>query len=144
MAAFGWACHALLVTRALAAVGGIDAKLVAERMMGYTDPKHRPSPQAYLALIDETAAKPGAANLLRASGQPYPFFLAHALQAPLEAFDELLGPPSDWQIEWKYDGIRAQVVRRATICGSGRAARISSPSVSPSSQRSKTVLRQVP
>lgn len=46
-------------------------------------------------------------------GQPYPFFLAHALSQPVEQFDALLGPASDWQVEWKWDGIRAQVVKRA-------------------------------
>jgi DNA ligase-1 len=103
----------LLVTRALAAVAGLDAKLVAERMMGYTDPKHRPAENAYLALIDSSAASLAAENsVLRSSGQPYPFFLAHALQWPLARLDSELGPPGLWQIEWKYDGIRAQLVRR--------------------------------
>jgi DNA ligase-1 len=41
-------------------------------------------------------------------GQPYPFFLAH----PLLESPETLGPLTDWQVEWKYDGIRAQLVRR--------------------------------
>jgi DNA ligase-1 len=45
-------------------------------------------------------------------GQPYPFFLAHSLQASVEEFPGLLGAPSDWLIEWKWDGIRAQLVRR--------------------------------
>jgi DNA ligase-1 len=39
---------------------------------------------------------------------PYPFFLA----APLEGGPAALGSPSDWQIEWKWDGIRAQLIRR--------------------------------
>ena len=42
------------------------------------------------------------------AGQPYPFFLAHALQAE----PATLGPVHDWLVEWKYDGIRAQVVKR--------------------------------
>src|SRR5260370_41443219 len=45
------------------------------------------------------------------------FFLAHPLQLPLEQFDAVLGPPSQWVVEWKWDGIRAQIVRR----GSGDA-----------------------
>jgi len=40
--------------------------------------------------------------------QPYPFFLA----SPLEGGPESLGPISDWMIEWKWDGIRAQLIRR--------------------------------
>ncbi|PRZ54786.1 ATP-dependent DNA ligase [Paraburkholderia fungorum] len=39
---------------------------------------------------------------------PYPFFLAH----PLQADPETLGDPSQWLIEWKWDGIRAQLVKR--------------------------------
>ena len=42
----------LLVTRALAEHSGIDAKLVAQRMIGYTDITLTPRPERYLALID--------------------------------------------------------------------------------------------
>jgi DNA ligase 1 len=31
----------------------------------------------------------------------------------VERFDKFLGPPTDWQVEWKWDGIRAQLVKRA-------------------------------
>ncbi|QCI11067.1 ATP-dependent DNA ligase [Pseudomonas putida] len=98
----------LLVTRALAQLAGLDAKRVAQRLVGYTDISHRPSAEGYLKLI----AAESADEHSQRGGQPYPFFLAHALQAPTEQFDTLLGPPSDWQIEWKWDGIRAQVVKR--------------------------------
>jgi DNA ligase-1 len=98
----------LLVQRALAAHAGLDAKLVAQRMMGYTDKAARPDARAYRALLAPEAAAPGPI----ASGQPYPFFLAHALDALPAEFDARLGPPADWLVEWKYDGIRAQVVRR--------------------------------
>jgi len=101
----------LLVQRALAAMAGLDAKRVAQRMMGYTDAKAVPSAARFLALLtagDDAPLDPG---------QPYPFFLAHALptatQLPLDDFDAKLGPPSDWLVEWKYDGIRAQIVKRA-------------------------------
>ena len=98
----------LLVTRALANLAQVDAKRVAQRMVGYTDLSHRPSAQRYLSLIapesDEEHAQRG--------GQPYPFFLAHPLQQPLEQFDAQLGPASDWLVEWKWDGIRAQLVKR--------------------------------
>ncbi len=97
----------LLVQRALAEVAGLDAKLVAQRLMGYTDAKSSPNASRYERLIAH--ADVGLAD----DGQPYPFFLAHALEAPLAEFDARLGSPSDWLIEWKYDGIRAQVVKRA-------------------------------
>ncbi|MCT8165901.1 MULTISPECIES: ATP-dependent DNA ligase [unclassified Pseudomonas] len=98
----------LLVTRALAQLADLDAKRVAQRLVGYTDISHRPSAEGYLKLI----AAESADEHSQRGGQPYPFFLAHALQAPTEQFETLLGPPSDWQIEWKWDGIRAQVVKR--------------------------------
>jgi DNA ligase-1 len=98
----------LLVTRALAGLAQIDAKRVAQRLVGYTDLSHRPTAQRYLALI---AAESEDEHAQR-GGQPYPFFLAHPLQQPLEQFDAQLGPASDWLVEWKWDGIRAQLVKR--------------------------------
>ena len=97
----------LLVQRALAEVAGLDAKLIAQRMMGYTDARSVPDARRYQALFGTDGLGPADA------GQPYPFFLAHALSEPVERFDALLGPPSDWLVEWKYDGIRAQIVKRA-------------------------------
>lgn len=98
----------LLVTRALATMAGLDSKRVAQRLVGYTDLSHRPTAARYLKLI---AAESDDEHAQR-GGQPYPFFLAHALSAPVEQFDALLGPASDWQVEWKWDGIRAQVIKR--------------------------------
>ena len=97
----------LLVQRALAEHAGLDAKQVAQRMMGYTDIRSAPTPERYLQLV--SAESPAMAD----AGQPYPFFLAHALEHPAERFHELLGHPDQWLVEWKYDGIRAQVVKRA-------------------------------
>jgi phage tail-like protein len=99
----------LLVQRALATHAGIDAKRVAQRMMGYTDGKTVPTPERYQALI---ALAGDPATEQRDEGQPYPFFLAHQLDLPPELFSARLGPVSDWLVEWKYDGIRGQVVRR--------------------------------
>ncbi|HGA2317607.1 TPA: ATP-dependent DNA ligase [Pseudomonas putida] len=98
----------LLVTRALAQLAGLDAKRVAQRLVGYTDIGHRPTAASYHKLV----AAESADEHSQRGGQPYPFFLAHALQAPVEQFEALLGPPAAWQIEWKWDGIRAQVVKR--------------------------------
>jgi DNA ligase-1 len=98
----------LLVTRALAQMAGLDSKRVAQRLVGYTDLSNRPSAEAYLKLIADESEHEHAQR----GGQPYPFFLAHALQQPVEQFDTLLGPCEDWQVEWKWDGIRAQIVKR--------------------------------
>ncbi|MDE1165904.1 MAG: ATP-dependent DNA ligase [Pseudomonas sp.] len=98
----------LLVTRALAQLAGVDSKRVAQRLVGYTDLSHTPKAERYLKLIAPESADEHAQR----GGQPYPFFLAHALQQPVDQFDALLGPASDWQVEWKWDGIRAQLVKR--------------------------------
>ncbi|WP_242168581.1 MULTISPECIES: ATP-dependent DNA ligase [unclassified Pseudomonas] len=98
----------LLVTRALAAMAELDSKRVAQRLVGYTDLSNRPTAEGYLKLI---AAESSDEHAQR-GGQPYPFFLAHGLAQPVEQFDTLLGSPADWQVEWKWDGIRAQLVKR--------------------------------
>jgi len=94
----------LLVTRALAAIAAVDAKLIAQRLMGWTDGRVKPTAAGFLQLI---AAQSDDEHKLR-GGQPYPFFLAHQLQGEPSS----LGDMGGWQVEWKYDGIRAQLVRR--------------------------------
>ena len=44
--------------------------------------------------------------------QPYPFYLA----SPLEGGPDRLGKREQWAVEWKWDGIRGQIVRRAGQC----------------------------
>jgi DNA ligase-1 len=46
------------------------------------------------------------------STHPYPFYLASPLQRPPQE----LGPREQWLAEWKWDGIRGQIVRRANRC----------------------------
>ncbi|NDP64604.1 ATP-dependent DNA ligase [Polaromonas sp.] len=100
----------LQVTQALAAVAGVDAKRVAQRLMGYTHISGQPSAADYAALV---AAESHSELNPQTSSQPYPFFLAHPFNQPLDQFDALLGTPQNWIIEWKWDGIRAQLVKRA-------------------------------
>ncbi len=86
-----------LVVRALAAVAGLDAAQVAHRLAG----NWQPGADAYRTLLDpvEAAHEPG---------RPYPFFLA----SPVDGDPSDLGPRSQWLAEWKWDGIRAQLIRR--------------------------------
>ena len=98
----------LLVTRALAAVAGIDAKRIAQRLVGYNDLAARPTSAHYLKLIAPVIAGEDE----RFEGQPYPFFLAHPLQIPTNQFEAVLGNPDQWLVEWKWDGIRSQLVKR--------------------------------
>ncbi|MGH6622783.1 MAG: ATP-dependent DNA ligase, partial [Burkholderiaceae bacterium] len=95
----------LLVTRALAEHAGVDARQMAQRMIGYTDDVQRPTAERYRALI--------GASTTASAADPYPFFLAAGLTLPLDRFEDELGSPAGWLVEWKYDGIRAQLVRRS-------------------------------
>ena len=104
----------LLVTRALAAHAGLDAKIVAQRLMGYTDSKQLSTDLITTKFIALCAQyMPGSGSKDLNSGQPYPFFLAHAWQQPLEQMQSALGDVNAWLAEWKYDGIRAQIVKRS-------------------------------
>jgi DNA ligase 1 len=40
--------------------------------------------------------------------KPYPFYLAYAFDEELQ----MLGDPAEWQAEWKWDGIRGQMIKR--------------------------------
>ncbi len=86
-----------LLVRALAAVSGLDANTVAHRLMG----DWQPTPDFWQALV---APETRDADISR----PYPFCLAYPLDGPPEA----LGGVSEWQVEWKWDGIRSQLIRR--------------------------------
>ena len=86
-----------LVQQALAQVSGVDIALIAQRLLG----NWTPSAQFHTALVDP-APQPGD------RAQPYPFFLASPLEQPVD----MLGPVSDWLLEWKWDGIRVQLIRR--------------------------------
>ncbi|MEP6997219.1 MAG: ATP-dependent DNA ligase, partial [Betaproteobacteria bacterium] len=92
----------LSVIRALAEVAGVEPKTVAQRIVGYTGMATLPSAASFSALI--ATGQDGAAD----AGQPYPFFLAHQLNDP----PDTLGPVDDWLVEWKWDGIRGQLVKR--------------------------------
>lgn len=102
-----------LVERALAEVAGVPAATMAHRLMG----AWKPTEDFYRMLM---GAEDGAAALAR----PYPFFLASPVEVSgtgdggqpeqeLErALERELGARELWQAEWKWDGIRAQVIRR--------------------------------
>jgi DNA ligase-1 len=85
-----------LVMRALGEAIGAESTIVAARMMG----DWTPSAEWFASLrTQESGADPS---------QPYPFFLA----APLEGEPGTLGNRDAWLVEWKWDGIRAQLIRR--------------------------------
>lgn len=86
-----------LVVRALATVAGVETDVMTHRLMG----QWAPSATAFQALL---APEAGSDEPSR----PYPFCLAY----PLEQDVATLGPRDEWQVEWKWDGIRAQLIRR--------------------------------
>ena len=86
-----------LVVRALAEASDLPVATVAARLMG----DWTPTPEWFTSLRAQDAADVD-------QSRPYPFFLA----SPLEADPATLGEPSQWVLEWKWDGIRAQLVRR--------------------------------
>jgi DNA ligase-1 len=88
----------LLVTRALAKVANLSSEIIAHRLMGNWQPTAAFTQRLLGADVGDTD-----------SSRPFPFFLAHALTDPPDS----LGEPGEWQAEWKWDGIRAQLIRRS-------------------------------
>ena len=87
-----------LVTRAIAEVYELDKTVVAHRLMG----DWKPSTTTFEDLI----LKENQGDHL---SRPYPFFLAHPVDTGVVPD---LGDIDDWQAEWKWDGIRSQVIVR--------------------------------
>ncbi len=87
-----------LLVRALAEAAALPDATIAQRLMGTWEA----TPDFYAALVHPDE------ELGDTIGRPYPFFLAY----PLEADPATLGDPAEWQVEWKWDGIRAQLIRR--------------------------------
>ena len=86
-----------LVVRALAAFSGVDESTLSHRLGG----QWTPSAEWFTSLV--TADTSDADR-----SRPYPFYLAYPLEGELAS----LGDPGAWQLEWKWDGIRAQLIRR--------------------------------
>jgi DNA ligase-1 len=86
-----------LIVQALGTVTGLDNAEVSHRISGSWDPSIIGFEALLLAHNEETDAS-----------KPYPFYLAY----PLEETPESLGDPTEWQAEWKWDGIRGQIIKR--------------------------------
>jgi len=86
-----------LVVRALAQSASLEVPIVAARLMG----EWTPSADWFTRVLS-------AEHTDDDRSRPYPFCLA----APLEGDVTALGDLRDWQVEWKWDGIRAQLIRR--------------------------------
>jgi DNA ligase 1 len=86
-----------LLVRALSQVTGIESNSIAHRLMGKWNPQEI-SPD-FLTIQNEEQVH---------FTRPYPFCLAYPLDVELEKLDRI----SDWLAEWKWDGIRGQIVHR--------------------------------
>lgn len=96
-----------LVARGIAESNGLPADVIAHRLMGDWDP----TPE-FIERLHSTDLNDATHS------RPYPFCLAHALADDANAEGDgpdwqTLGDPSEYQAEWKWDGIRGQVIRRA-------------------------------
>jgi DNA ligase-1 len=87
-----------IVIQALALYTEKDPQAIAHMISGNWDPRTT----SFSDLIHESLVSTD-------TSKPYPFFLAYALEGEAAS----LGSPEDWQVEWKWDGIRGQLIRRS-------------------------------
>lgn len=86
-----------LVVQALAKVAGVDKETMSFRLMG----DYVPTAEYYNALLTPDIT-------IERKSKPYPYFLASPAEKPEEVFSDW----SEWSVEWKWDGIRCQVIKR--------------------------------
>ncbi|HWD90220.1 MAG TPA: ATP-dependent DNA ligase [Mucilaginibacter sp.] len=96
-----------LVIKALSEISGLDAATLTHRIMG----NWMPETYDFSQLVQEQDSSDDISR-------PYPFFLAYPIQETsdkqrsVEELQETLGDASEWQAEWKWDGIRSQLIKR--------------------------------
>lgn len=86
-----------LLVNALAKFTGEEESKIMHSIMGKWDPLDT----SYTGLIESS-------HVNADHSKPYPFCLAYPIDKPVEE----LGPPGEWQAEWKWDGIRGQIIKR--------------------------------
>ena len=86
-----------VIVNALAKVVEHSSSVIAHRICGNWDPVTTTFSNLLSTEVTEVD-----------HSKPYPFYLAYAL----EDDPSTLGEPSDWQAEWKWDGIRGQIIKR--------------------------------
>jgi len=85
------------IVNALAKVVKLSSSVIAHRISGNWDPVTT----TFKELLSETAS-------LSDFSKPYPFYLAYAIDEEVENLGEI----NEWQAEWKWDGIRGQIIKR--------------------------------
>jgi DNA ligase-1 len=86
-----------MVILAFAKYSGLDAKIISHRLMG----NWKPGVSFYNQLISVEKETEDISK-------PYPFYLAYQIDSKPEELGEI----NEWHIEWKWDGIRAQLIKR--------------------------------
>ncbi|MFC5282540.1 ATP-dependent DNA ligase [Pedobacter alpinus] len=86
-----------MLVNALAKLSDLDSAQITHSIMGKWDPYQ----MTFAALIN-------GEHVNTDNSWPYPFCLAYALDSETQK----LGDIADWQAEWKWDGIRGQIVKR--------------------------------
>ena len=85
------------IVNALAKTVDLSASVIAHRISGNWDP----DTTTFNELLSESASTADFSK-------PYPFYLAYAIDGEVET----LGETNLWQAEWKWDGIRGQIIKR--------------------------------
>ena len=85
------------IVNALAKTVELSSSIIAHRISGNWDPVTT----TFSGLLSESGS-------LSDFSKPYPFYLAYAIDDDVET----LGDPTVWQAEWKWDGIRGQIIKR--------------------------------
>ncbi|MFT4094621.1 MAG: ATP-dependent DNA ligase [Niabella sp.] len=86
-----------LLVNAMAKYTGLGENSIMHRVMGKWDPVDTSFPELM-----------AGENINTDHSKPYPFCLAYPIDKPVQE----LGPPDEWQAEWKWDGIRGQLIKR--------------------------------
>tara|TARA_R110002049_G_scaffold305056_3_gene501160 strand:- start:116177 stop:117784 length:1608 start_codon:yes stop_codon:yes gene_type:complete len=89
-----------LVTRAISQQSGVSADVISHRLMGNWEPS-----ETFFHRLVDTDVQDTLVS------QPYPFCLAHVIST--EAGPQAIGDASQFVAEWKWDGIRGQLIRRS-------------------------------
>jgi DNA ligase-1 len=86
-----------MMVNALAKATGLSSGTIAHRIIGNWDP-------LLVSFEDLLSAEHSDADM----SKPYPFYLAYAIESDVSE----LGDINEWQAEWKWDGIRGQIIKR--------------------------------
>jgi DNA ligase-1 len=86
-----------LMVNAIAKTTDVSPSIIAHRIMGNWDPLQ-------ISFDELMSTEHNAGDV----SKPYPFYLAYAIEGEVDE----LGTPEEWQAEWKWDGIRGQIIKR--------------------------------